>query len=188
MQAHVSNDSARSSDAVQQAARQPGALVAGRQPAAKQAHAAPVDISAAERSDSAFAVEALQPLEDLGPISDAQSGRSTALVRRPCAPPGPARPGTLLPCSSPPSSSAGRTASAPEQTQGGVSRGQGLPYRAINNGPPKPPCNRQRVSRLRELDVMDKPPDPEIGVKLRWCCLPLGLSASWSARDTLTLA
>lgn len=48
-------------------------------------------------------------------------------------------------------------------------RTQGLPYRAINKGPPKPPCNQQRVKRLRELDVMDKPPDPEIGVQLRWC-------------------
>lgn len=44
---------------------------------------------------------------------------------------------------------------------------QGLPYRAINNGPPKPPCNATRVRRLRELEVMDKPPDPELGASQR---------------------
>ena len=69
-------------------ASQPGPLVAGRKPAGKQARAAPRATCTAERSDSAFDEEALQPLEEMGPISDAQSCHSSALVRRPNVPPG----------------------------------------------------------------------------------------------------
>ncbi|KAK9827969.1 hypothetical protein WJX81_002964 [Elliptochloris bilobata] len=73
--------------------------------------------------------EELQPLEDMGPVSDAKSCHSSS---------------------------------------------RGLPYRAINTGPPKPPCNRDRVARLRELDVLDKPPDPEIEHIVQLACMVFG--------------
>ena len=152
-------------------ASQPGPLVAGRKPAAKQARAAPRATVTAERTDSAFDEEALLPLEVMGPISDAQSCRSSALVRGPSVPPG----FSCITAESHVHQHRARRLSS-KLTSGSAVRKQGLPYRAINKGPPKPPCNQQRVKRLRELDVMDKPPDPEIGAPLSCCCVPLGLA------------
>lgn len=40
---------------------------------------------------------------------------------------------------------------------------QGLQYEAVNLGPPKPPCNEDRVATLRALDCTDGPSDPELG-------------------------
>lgn len=40
---------------------------------------------------------------------------------------------------------------------------QGLPYETVNLGPPKPPCNDDRIATLRALDLADRAPDPELG-------------------------
>ena len=40
---------------------------------------------------------------------------------------------------------------------------QGLQYETVNLGPPKPPCNQDRVATLRALDCTDGPSNPELG-------------------------
>lgn len=40
---------------------------------------------------------------------------------------------------------------------------QGLQYETVNLGPPKPPCNQDRLATLRALDCTDGPSNPEIG-------------------------
>lgn len=41
---------------------------------------------------------------------------------------------------------------------------QGLQYENVNLGPPKPPCNDDRLATLRELDCTSGPSNPELGV------------------------
>ena len=43
---------------------------------------------------------------------------------------------------------------------------QGLPYETVNCGPPKPPCNDERVATLADLDCSDGPPDPHLGLRM----------------------
>jgi hypothetical protein len=47
---------------------------------------------------------------------------------------------------------------------------QGLPYETVNLGPPKPPCNDERVATIKALECTDGPPDPQLGAQIRDCC------------------
>ena len=40
---------------------------------------------------------------------------------------------------------------------------QGLEYETVNLGPPKPPCNQDRLATLRALECTEGPPNPELG-------------------------
>lgn len=40
---------------------------------------------------------------------------------------------------------------------------QGLQYETVNLGPPKPPCNEDRLATLRALECTDGPANPELG-------------------------
>lgn len=40
---------------------------------------------------------------------------------------------------------------------------QGLPYETVNLGPPKPPCNDERIATVHALNPADAGPDPQIG-------------------------
>ena len=41
---------------------------------------------------------------------------------------------------------------------------QGLEYETVNLGPPKPPCNQDRLATLRALECTEGPPNPELGM------------------------
>ncbi len=43
---------------------------------------------------------------------------------------------------------------------------QGLQYETVNLGPPKPPCNQERLATLRALECTEGPPNPELGMVL----------------------
>lgn len=40
---------------------------------------------------------------------------------------------------------------------------RGDAYEAKVHGPPKPPCNAERVAAVRQIDLLDEPPDPKLG-------------------------
>lgn len=37
-------------------------------------------------------------------------------------------------------------------------------YLPAKYGPPRPPCNPERVATVRRIDLLDEPPDPKLGV------------------------
>ena len=56
---------------------------------------------------------------------------------------------------------------------------QGLQYETVNLGPPKPPCNEERLATLKALECTDGPTDPELGVPTSclWHCHQATLQA-----------
>ncbi|KAK9915620.1 hypothetical protein WJX75_001643 [Coccomyxa subellipsoidea] len=51
---------------------------------------------------------------------------------------------------------------------------KGLPYETVNLGPPKPPCNDDRVATIRALDCADGPPDPQLEHIVQLACTVFG--------------
>ncbi|CAL8470312.1 g9854 [Coccomyxa elongata] len=51
---------------------------------------------------------------------------------------------------------------------------QGLPYETVNLGPPKPPCNDDRVATIRSLNCSDGPPDPQLEHIVQLACTVFG--------------
>ena len=64
-------------------------------------------------------------------------------------------------CAAPP----GAAAAPPPPPPGlplGVCASPGAPYRPHLQGPPLPDCDAERVAYVRELDILDAPPAPEL--------------------------
>lgn len=52
-------------------------------------------------------------------------------------------------------------------------------YEAKRHGPPKPPCNAERVAAVHRIDLLDEPPDPKLGE-----CLMLLPALSYAFQKT----